>query len=260
MNQFLRINPEKETRNIVSFLQHTFQKQHIQNAVIGLSGGIDSAVSCYLVTKSLGPDHVYPVHLPYFQTDIKDINLILQNLGIPHKNLTVIPIKNLVEKFKKTLKINTNSYLKIRLGNIMARSRMIILFDRAKDHNAMVCGTENKTEHLLGYFTRFGDQASDIEPIVHLYKTQVYQLAKHLDVSESIIKKEPSANLWQGQTDEDEFGFSYGEADQVLYWHSDKHLSISQIKKKGFDHAQSIIELLNRNSFKTKTPYSFTID
>lgn len=143
---------------------------------------------------------------------------------------------------------------KERLGNIMARVRMIILFDLAKKLNAIVSGTENKSERLLGYFTRFGDSASDIEPIAHLYKTQVYQLAKYLKVPEKIINQSPTAGLWDGQTDEDEFGFTYEEADQVLYLVDDRPQDINKIKKD-FPNAEKIIERMQSNQFKLQTPY-----
>ena len=138
----------------------------------------------------------------------------------------------------------------------MARVRMIILFDLAKKYGSLVCGTENKSEKLLGYFTRFGDSASDIEPLSHLYKTQVYQLAKYLKVPEKIINQVPTAGLWTGQTDEDEFGFTYQEADQVLHQYFDKKKSAGQIKKLGFKNTDKIIKRIVDNQFKFQTPYS----
>jgi len=149
---------------------------------------------------------------------------------------------------------------KISLGNIMARVRMIILFDLAKKHNALVCGTENKSERLLGYFTRFGDAASDIEPVTHLYKTQIYQLAKYLKVTKKIIDQPPTADLWKGQTDEGEFGFTYEEADQVLYLYFDKKIATKEIKRLGFKNVEKIIKRFLGNQFKQETPYSlFTL-
>lgn len=144
---------------------------------------------------------------------------------------------------------------KIRIGNIMARIRMIILFDLAKKHNALVCGTENKSEHFLGYFTRFGDEASDIEPIIHLYKTQIYTLAKYLNVPKEIIEKKPTADLWKDQTDEDKFGFTYTEADSVLYLYFENKLNVKEIRKRGFKNAEKIIEYALKNNFKHLTPY-----
>jgi len=138
----------------------------------------------------------------------------------------------------------------------MARTRMIILFDQAKRHEALVCGTENKSEHLLGYFTRFGDSASDIEPITHLYKTQVYQLAKYLKIPEEIIQTQPTAGLWENQTDEGEFGFTYEEADQVLYLFHDRNKSLNEIINLGFKNTEKIIKRVKQNEFKRKTPYT----
>ena len=137
----------------------------------------------------------------------------------------------------------------------MARVRMIILFDLAKQIGGLVCGTENKSEKLLGYFTRFGDAASDLEPISHLYKTQVYQLAKYLKIPGQIINQSPTAGLWDGQTDEGEFGFTYREADQVLHLYFDQKKSLNEIKKLGFKNTDKIIKRLLNYQFKLKTPY-----
>ena len=169
-------------------------------------------------------------------------------VSFPRKRESRFPIKSGMT--------NNDSIDKVRLGNIMARIRMIIIYDLAKKHNALVAGTENQSEYLLGYFTRFGDQASDFEPIQHLYKTQVYQLAKFLGVPKNIIEKEPTAGLWNGQTDEGEFGFTYQEADQVLYLYYDKKLKLEKIKKKGFRNAEKIIKFSLKNSYKHHAPYS----
>jgi len=139
----------------------------------------------------------------------------------------------------------------------MARLRMIFLFDTAKKNQALVCGTENKSERLLGYYTRFGDSASDLEPISHLYKTQVLQLAKYLKIPKKIITTKPSAGLWENQTDEGEFGFTYAEADQVLYLTHDRGQDIN-IVKKNFPNAEKIFKRFLDNQFKLKTPYKLT--
>ncbi|EKE14036.1 MAG: hypothetical protein ACD_12C00699G0001 [uncultured bacterium] len=189
--------------------------------------------------KVLPAENIFAVQMDY--NPRKNINIDLNGVSVIN-----ISIKKIVDEFK----IDD----KIRLGNIMARVRMIILFDLAKQLNALVCGTENKSEKLLGYFTRFGDAASDIEPISHLYKTQIYQLAKYLKVPEEIIKQSPTAGLWNGQTDEDDFGFTYEEADQVLYLYHDRGQDINLIKK-GFKNAEKIINRLFSNKFKLLTPY-----
>lgn len=243
----MKIDPKTETEKIVSFLKKTFAEQKIENAVIGLSGGIDSAVSFYLLKKTLPEKNIFPVHLAYFPSFIT----------IPEKKIYDLSIKNAVDEIKKNLDIKNSDT--VRIGNIMARVRMIFLFDLAKKNNAMVVGTENKSETLLGYFTRFGDAASDIEPIQHLYKTQIYQLAKYLGVPQEIIDAKPTANLWEGQTDEGEFGFSYQEADQVFYFYFEQKLTIEEITKKGFLNAEKIIQRVKANDYKHKTPYALKI-
>jgi NAD+ synthase len=243
MNNLLsKINPRKETEKIINFLKKTFKEQKINRVVIGLSGGIDSTVCYYLLKKVLPERNIFPVHLPYYNTP-----------GV-FQNVPTIQIKTIVDKISTVNRLRSTD--KIRLGNIMSRTRMIVLFDLAKKHNALVCGTENKSEHLLGYFTRFGDSASDIEPIRHLYKTQVYQLAEFLKVPKKIINQKPSANLWKNQTDEGQFGFTYQEADQVLYLYFDEKKSTDKIFKMGYPNAVKIINYAKKNAFKQKTPYS----
>lgn len=286
MNSILRdINPKKEELKITTFIRNTLQKTGFKKLIIGISGGIDSTTSLYLVRKVLPPKNIFIAHLYYFQSHEKHIKKICSYLQIPSENQYLLSIKPMVEAFMKIddgeLKVeiedrkwkmekNQSSHIhpqnpsstlyplssRIRLGNIMARVRMIILFDLAKKHKALVCGTENKSEHYLGYFTRFGDAASDIEPIQHLYKTQVYELAKYLKVPKEVLEAKPSAGLWSNQTDEGEFGFSYKEADQVLFLYFEKKLSVREIKNRGFKNARKILDFVKQNSFKHHTPYS----
>ena len=257
MDKFLlAINPQKEKERIVTFLKQTFAKQHISKAVIGVSGGIDSAVSFALLSKALQPENIIVAHLYYFDSKFAEMEKFVKQKGILAQNIHHISIKDPVDAVIKLQNITTDESNKIRLGNIAARMRMIVLYDLAKKYNALVCGTENKSENLLGYFTRFGDQASDIEPIEHLYKTQIYELAKYLDIPEAVINQSPSAGLWQGQTDEGQFGFTYQEADQVLYLYFEKKLSIGEIEKKGFTNAKKILDWHKNNLFKHQTPYT----
>ena len=251
----LSIEPEKEKAKITHFLKQVFEKQQINHAVIGLSGGIDSTVSLYLLKEVLSPEHIFAAHLYYASPVFTHIEKVLQQINFPKQNILHISIKQAVDEAASLLGIKGNQADKIRKGNIAARMRMIVLFDLAKKHNALVCGTENKSENLLGYYTRFGDQASDIEPVEHLYKTQIFQLATYLGVPQDIINQNPTAGLWHGQTDEGEFGFTYNEADQVLYLHLEKKLPLSELEKRGLSNAREILKRRQRNLFKQQTPY-----
>jgi NAD+ synthase len=253
-NNLLSINPEEEVSKIISFIKKTFENQRVKNAILGISGGIDSALSLALLSKAIPYENIHVMYLPYFNSQTTDILSLLHLLKIPEANFKTVSIKKIADEFIAELKIPEKDL--IRRGNVMARVRMITLFDKAKEGKALVVGTENRTEHLLGYFTRFGDAASDIEPLGHLYKTQIYELAKYLKIPEEIIGKPPSANLWKNQTDEGQFGFTYQEADIVLYLYFDKKISIQEIIKQGYKNATRIIEYANNNSFKHKVPYS----
>ncbi|HEX7542987.1 MAG TPA: NAD(+) synthase [Patescibacteria group bacterium] len=267
----LLINPKQEKEKIVNFLKKTLKDQKIDKVVLGLSGGIDSTTALYLLKEVLPVKNIFAVQMDYYSRKKSNISL----KGI---NVINVSIKKIVDQFRveglvsnffisagaasqsrspesKKNSTPSPSLDKIRFGNVMARVRMIILFDLAKKHGAMVCGTENKSEKLLGYFTRFGDAASDIEPLSHLYKTQVYQLAKYLKVPKKIIQQSPTAGLWDGQTDEDEFGFTYEEADLVLHMYFDKKKKLEEIKKLRFKNTEKIIKRSLNNQFKLKTPY-----
>ncbi len=254
MNSLLNINPATEKEKIVSFIKSVLKKQNFKNVVIGMSGGIDSTTSFYLLKATIPPENIFVAHLYYFQSQMDLLLSILNKATIPPENIYNMSIKDSVGGLAKTL-FSASEEKRIRLGNIMARVRMTILYDLAKKHNGLVCGTENKSELLLGYFTRFGDEASDFEPIQHLYKTQVYALAKYLDVPKNILKMSPTAGLWEGQTDEEDFGFSYQEADSVLRLYFEEKNSPSEIISKGFPKAQKIIDRANKNSFKHHLPY-----
>jgi len=244
MDNHLLINPKLEKEKIINFLKKTLKEQKIDKIILGLSGGIDSTTVFYILKEFMAEKNIYVVQMDYY---------LRQKISLPIKNVNLIfsPIKKIVDITAEKLQITDP----VRFGNIMARTRMMILFDLAKKFNALVSGTENKSERLLGYFTRFGDAASDLEPISHLYKTQVYQLAKYLEIPKETINQPPSAGLWDGQTDEDEFGFSYLEADQVLHLYYDENIPLKEILKQGFKNAQKIITRSLNNQFKQKTPY-----
>lgn len=256
MNDSLKIDPAAETTKITTFIKTVLKEQGFENVVLGLSGGIDSAVGLALLERSISPQHIFAAHLYYFKPETESLKSLLAQTKIPQENVYNFSIKTTVDELAKTIGLTKNSQdYNLRLGNIIARTRMIILYDLAKQHRGLVCGTENKSEFYLGYFTRFGDAASDFEPIQHLYKTQVYQLAKSLNIPKTIINLPPTAGLWSGQTDETDFGFSYLEADQVLHLYFDEKKSLVEIDSSKFPNAQKIIDRVNGNSFKHRLPY-----
>lgn len=253
----LSINPQQESQKIIDFIKSALSKTPFQKLIIALSGGIDSSVSTALAIRALSVQNVHIVHLPYGQLTSQGSFLaqkLLTKLNISKDHTLEIDIKPIVDQIA-TLDRNIDN---IRLGNIMARVRMIILYDLAKKYHSLVSGTENKTEHLLGYFTRFGDEASDVEPIRHLYKTQVKHLATFLEIPSTIIQAPPTAGLWPGQTDEGEFGFSYDQADPILYLKYDKEYSPEKIIQEGFspDLVATVLKRAEDNRFKHELPYT----
>lgn len=253
---------KKTAEKIVIWIRETARNAGFKRIVIAISGGIDSALALNLCVKALGKENVYVLFLPYGELNVegvRDAQLICDLLKINEENRILIDIKNAVGEIFNFIKNDKNN--NIRKGNIMARIRMIYLFDKAKELKALVCGTENKSENLLGYFTRFGDQASDLEPIACLYKTQIWQMAKCLNLPLKIRDKAPTAGLWVGQTDEEELGFSYKTADQILYFYFDKKLMIKEIIKKGFkkEEVEKVLKKVKENKFKTNLPYIFNI-
>lgn len=240
---------------LVEFLKTAFGKAGFARAVIAMSGGVDSSTSAALTVRALGANNVYPLLLPHGNLNtgaVVDARGMINTLGIPQKNSTQINIAPLVDPIVRL----DRSVDQIRRGNIMARVRMIVIFDNAKKRNALVVGTENKTEHLLGYFTRFGDEGSDTEPLRNLYKTQVYELARFLKIPEHVITKTPTAGLWEGQTDEGEFGFTYKQADEILSLLVDEKKSTEEIIIQGLDAAvvEKVAKRMNDNEFKHHLP------
>ncbi len=248
-------SPQRVINRIVEFLHSSYAEHHIDHAVIAISGGIDSAVSLTLLSQALPKEQIFPLLLPYKNQNMDDAKTICVWAGIPQKNWQEINIRPMVDLFINKLHVPRSDDM--RRGNIMARVRMITVYDRAKMLNALVCGTENKSEKYLGYFTRFGDEASDIEPLQHLYKTQIRQLAIFLGLPNQILIKDPSAGLWNGQTDENELGFSYEQADQVLEQYIDKHVNPEHLRIEGIEPEtiRSIVERVQSQSFKLHVPY-----
>lgn len=205
---------QKVINKICNFLKKEFRERKKRNAIVGISGGLDSALTAYLCRKA--NLNLYGVILPYGNKSHEEGKKVTEFLELPEKQIFILDITFLINKQVKTISKIITELDKVNQGNIMARQRMIILYALAKSLNGLVVGTSNLSEYLLGYFTLHGDGAADIFPIRNLFKTQIYQLAEYLKFPDWLIKKPPSADLWKGQTDEGEFGFSYKEADLIL--------------------------------------------
>lgn len=217
---------------LVAFLNSEITKAGFRKAIIGISGGVDSAVSAYLAVEALGKENVFGVVLPYKTSSpvsIADAQLVINKLGIRNQTIDITPMVD--EYFKVDPEMN-----RLRLGNIAARARMIILYDMSAKENALVIGTSNKTEILLGYGTLYGDTASAINPLGDLYKTQIWDLAKELGVPENIISKIPTADLWAGQTDEGDLGYLYKDVDKLLFEMIDNRKTDAELVAAGFEN------------------------
>ncbi|MCP4426501.1 MAG: NAD+ synthase [Chloroflexi bacterium] len=232
MNEnLLHIDAEVSQLVLIQFLINEIGKAGFRRAVLGLSGGIDSALSCYLAVKALGPENVLALRLPYKSSSSESLEhagLVIEELGIASET---VDITGMVD----ALEAATPDITPHRLGNVMARARMTVIYDRSVSWNGLVVGTSNKTELLLGYGTIFGDLASAVNPIGDLYKTQVRQLSQAMGVPAPIIHKAPSADLIPGQTDEDDLGFTYAEVDELLYRMVDERFSRADLLAAGFE-------------------------
>jgi len=227
----MQLSPDPEP--IISLLKNTLSKSHATGFIIGISGGIDSAVSASLCVRATGSTAVTGIFLPSKvtpDTDYNDVILLTEKLGI---NIITVPIEDIISKYKNLPDFEETPYL---IGNLMARTRMTILYYYANRLNRLVCGTSNYTEFLLGYCTKFGDNAADVQPIIHLSKSEVWDLAGTLGVPDKIIKRTPTAGLWQNQTDEGELGMTYAEIDNSII-HLEKQLWIpeTEIERKIMD-------------------------
>ena len=248
----LSINTDLARTILVGFIKSEVTRAGFSRAVIGLSGGIDSALSCVLAVEALGHENVLGVRLPYKSSSpdsLSHAELLIEQLEIP---TTTIEITDMVDP----LFARDPDITKLRKGNIMARERMIVLYDQSETFKGLVIGTGNKTEILLGYSTQFGDAASALNPIGDLYKTQVRQLSRAMDIPASIIDKAPSADLWDGQTDEGELGFTYEQVDQLLYLLVDQRYSPEECVEAGFGEkfVDVVVRRIRRNQFKRMQP------
>ncbi len=248
----LKLDEVAATNLLVGFIREVITKTGFSRAVLGLSGGVDSALSAVLVSKALGPENVLCVMMPYRSSSpesLEHAEIMAESLGT---GLELVDISDMVDAVIRT----DPEMNRVRRGNIMARQRMIVLYDRSARDAALVVGTGNKTELLLGYSTLYGDAACALNPLGDLYKTQVWQLGRWLGIPEAIVDKAPSADLWTGQTDEDELGFTYEEVDALLHQLVDERRTKQELMDQGFEQAfiERVQGMIRRNQFKRIPP------
>jgi NAD+ synthetase len=247
----LDIDPELTADWLVSFLREELKLRGFSRGVIGISGGVDSAVTAFLAAKALGPSNVVGIRLPYRTSNpdsLAHAQFVIDALGIESRT---IDISNAVDGYLA----NEPDASPGRRGNVMARTRMIALFDQSEVHKALPLGTGNKTERLLGYFTWHADDSPPINPLGDLFKTQVWALARHLGVPSEIIDKPASADLIEGQTDEGDFGISYARADAILNWLISGYTP-ADVEAHGFtkEEVELVHKRLSRTHWKRKLP------
>ena len=224
------IDPAAAVERCGAFIRETLAASGRDRLVIGLSGGIDSAVAAGLAVQALGPDRVAGVMMPYATSSaasLTDARAVADTLGMAADTVAITPM---ADAFLAAFASDD----RVRRGNVMARCRMIVLYDRSARDGALVLGTGNRTEGLLGYTTMYGDNACALNPIGQLYKTEIRALCAHLGLPESVLTKAPSADLWEGQADEDELGVTYEEVDRLLVHMVDEGLGAGQLRALGF--------------------------
>jgi NAD+ synthase len=245
-------NPPLLRRILTAFIANEVRKVGVERVVVGLSGGVDSALSCMLAAEALGPNNVLAIKMPYRTSSPESrahADLVIAKAGVASLEIEITPqIDAYFARFPDADRV--------RQGNKMARERMSILYDHSARWQALVLGTSNKTELLLGYGTLHGDMASAVNPLGDLYKTQVWALAAHVGVPPEIVHKQPTADLWAGQTDEAELGFGYREVDQLLYCMVDLRYSRAELLAAGFPEAfvRRVSEMLRNSQFKRRLP------
>ena len=247
----LKIDCARVVDLLVVFIRDQLVDSGFENIVLGLSGGVDSAVVAALSVRAAGTDHVFPYLLPYRESSSAsavDALKVAESLQLTSEKIDLSPMADPY--------FELGHLSPVRKGNVLARLRMIVLFDKAKAHDALVAGTGNRSEAHLGYTTLYGDSACSFLPIAELYKSQVWQLAEYLNLPTEVISKDPSADLWPGQTDEDELGITYTEIDRILYQLLERHRSADDLVASGWDadRVTLVVETMARTQFKRQLP------
>ncbi len=252
MDEELRIHPPTVAEKLIEFIRSEMAGTGFSRLVVGLSGGLDSSVSAYLAVQGVGRENLVGIIMPYATSQPRsreDALMVADELGISHKEISITP---LVDAYFREIE----DVSAVRKGNFMARMRMAVLYDQSVVERALVLGTGNRTEALLGYTTLWGDMACAFTPLGCLFKTEVRQLAAWLGVPQSVLEKPPSADLWEGQTDEGELGVTYEEADHLLLRMVDLGKSDQELVEEGF--APELVGVVRRkiaaSEFKRKMP------
>ncbi len=248
----LSLNTAVVEKLLVKFLHDQVTNAGFSGVVLGLSGGVDSALAATLAAKAVGKKNVLAVIMPASSSSpgsVRDAEGLTRHLGIRSETIS---ISSMADAYIDGEKVKD----RVRIGNIMARMRMIVLYDISAREKALVVGTSNKTELMLGYGTLHGDMASALNPLGDLYKTQVWQLAEAVGVPEEIRRKQPSADLWKGQTDEEELGFKYRDVDVLLHAMIDERRTDRELVQRGFkkEFIAKVKETVRKNQFKRRPP------
>lgn len=248
----------KSSQKLVDGIKLFFSEASKKKAVLGLSGGIDSSLVCVLLAKALGPKNVTGLIMPFrgisSAQNVSDAKKLAESLGV---KAIVQEITPFMRPFSKTRWKQS----KTAKTNLMPRIRAVLLYNYANSNDCLVVGTGNRTEIALGYFTKYGDGASDFFPIGGLWKTQVFELAAELEVPKQIVSKIPTAELWKGQSDEKELGLTYKEMDAILSRLFDEGKSPKELEQEGFlgQNIQRLVERMTQNSHKQKAPPSLKV-
>jgi NAD+ synthase len=254
------MEPAQTANVIVAFIRAQLEQTGFQRIVLGLSGGVDSATVAFLCARAVGADNLLAVRMPFRTSSAAsetDAMLVVTALGCRTERVDITPmVEPMLALIDATGQAPAGDALNVRRGNIMARQRMIVIYDRSAAFDALVAGTSNKTEALLGYGTLHGDMAAAFAPIGDLYKTQLRGLARHLGVPEEVVAKPPSADLWPGQTDEGELGRSYDELDRTLFALVDRRWAVDRCVAAGLDRelVAWVSRRVARMEFKRQQP------
>jgi len=251
-----QVNAPEVVSVIIGFIRRQLEQTGFERLVVGVSGGVDSATVAHLAVRALGPDSVLAVRMPFRSSAAEsetDALRVVEALGCDSQRVDITPM---AEPMLALIGDGNEADVRVRRGNVLARLRMIVLYDRSAAFDALVCGTSNKTEALLGYGTLHGDMAAAIQPIGDLYKSQLRAVATELGVAPEIVAKPPSADLWPGQTDEGELGATYDDLDRILYALVDRRWTVERCVGAGLDEAlvRWTAERVARHEFKRQTP------